>query len=74
MATAIVTWRCDEDDYFVTTLDFVTEGLSVNSYVEMAADVEYGSDVPNPIVAGESYDCPCVVIVPDGTEINFAYD
>jgi hypothetical protein len=73
MATAIVTWRCDEDDYFVTILFGVAKHLSVNDYVEMAAYIEYGYAVANPIVAGDSYDCPCVTIVPDDTEIEFAY-
>lgn len=72
--TAIVIWRCDEDEYFTTILDEINPNLSSQSYVEMAWDAEYMESNPNtlnPIVKGESYDLIEVILIPYGTDITF---
>jgi len=55
-----VVWKTNEDEYFVTKLQFasmhIATNLSMQSFVEMAFDVEY-PNTSNDIVKGYSYEC-----------------
>lgn len=82
MQNVYVTWRCDEDEFYVTPLS-IEEGhpalLNSQALVEMAADIEYADtyqedpSFTNPITRGESYEMIHVFSLPSSIDPRWLY-
>lgn len=68
--TAFVVWRIDGDQFMNTQIDYFGNDFTVQQFVEMSYNIEF-PDEENEIIAGSSYDCIAIMIVPYLTPVEW---